>query len=69
MRPILLGAGLDYVNVRPGQLLDAPARGGVRASLDGAGIKKELTREDLATFMVEQLHSDTWLRKSPLIGY
>jgi uncharacterized protein YbjT (DUF2867 family) len=66
---VLLNAGLDYVNVRPGRLLNAPARGGVKASLDGAGIKKELTRDDLAAFMVEQLHSDAWLRKSPLIGY
>jgi uncharacterized protein YbjT (DUF2867 family) len=66
---ILLNARLDYVNVRPGRLLDRPARGGVRASLDGAGMKKELTRDDLAIFMVEQLRSDAWLKKSPLIGY
>jgi uncharacterized protein YbjT (DUF2867 family) len=65
----LLGAGLDYVNVRPGQLVDKPARGGVKASLDGKGIKKRMTRDDLAAFMVEQLRSDAWLRKSPLIGY
>jgi uncharacterized protein YbjT (DUF2867 family) len=61
---ILLDPSFDYVNVRPGRLLDSPARGGVKASLDGAGIKKELTRDDL-----EQLHSDTWLKKSPLVGY
>ncbi len=66
---ILLDPGLDYVNVRPGRLLDAPARGHVRASLDGAGIKKELTRDDLAAFMVDQVHSDAFLKKSPLIGY
>lgn len=66
---ILLDPAFDYVNVRPGRLLDAPARGGVKASLDGVGIKKELTRDDLAAFMVDQVHSDAWLRKSPLIGY
>lgn len=66
---ILLDPSLDYVNVRPGRLLDSPARGGVKASLEGTGIKKELTRDDLAAFMVEQLHSDTWLKKSPLVGY
>ena len=66
---ILLDPALDYVNVRPGRLLDAPARGGVKASLDGEGIKKELTREDLAAFMVAQVHSDAWVRRSPLIGY
>jgi uncharacterized protein YbjT (DUF2867 family) len=66
---ILLATGLEYVNVRPGRLTNAPAHGGVRASIDGAGIEKQLTRDDLAAFMVEQLHSDAWLRKSPLIGY
>jgi uncharacterized protein YbjT (DUF2867 family) len=65
----LLDPAFDYVNVRPGRLSDAPARGGVKASLDGAGIKKELTRDDLAAFMVGQLHSDEWVKKSPLIGY
>jgi NAD(P)-dependent dehydrogenase (short-subunit alcohol dehydrogenase family) len=67
--PILLGAGLDVVNVRPGRLLDSAARGGVKASLDGTGIKRVMTREDLAAFMVEQVHSDTWVGKSPLVGY
>jgi hypothetical protein len=28
-----------------------------------------LTREDLADFMVAQLASDTWVGKSPLLGY
>jgi NAD(P)-dependent dehydrogenase (short-subunit alcohol dehydrogenase family) len=67
--PILLGAGRDVVNVRPGRLLDSAARGGVKASLEGTGMKRVMTREDLAAFMVEQVHSDTWVGKSPLIGY
>lgn len=66
---ILHASGLDYVNVRPGQLLDAPARGGVKASLDGTGLGQQMTRADLARFMVEQLSSDAWVRTSPLIGY
>ncbi len=65
----LLDAGLEYVNVRPGRLLNEPARGGVKAGLAPDGMKSELTREDLARFMVDQLASDAWLRKSPLIGY
>jgi uncharacterized protein YbjT (DUF2867 family) len=65
----LLDAGLDHVNVRPGRLLNEPARGGVKAGLAPDGMKPELTREDLARFMVDQLASDTWLRASPLIGY
>jgi uncharacterized protein YbjT (DUF2867 family) len=66
---ILLDPSLDYVNVRPGRLLDGPARGGVKASLDGKVLQPKLVRDDLAAFMVEQVHSDNWLRRSPLVGY
>lgn len=66
---LLADSDVDYVSVRPGRLLNEPARGGVKASLDGKGLKPELTREDLATFMIEQLTDNTWSRKSPIIGY
>ena len=66
---LLIASDLDWTNVRPGQLINDPARGGVKASLDPAGLKPKMTRADLATFMIEQLTSDTWVRKSPLIGY
>jgi uncharacterized protein YbjT (DUF2867 family) len=66
---MLMASSLDYVNVRPARLLNKPARGGVQASLDGHGLQLVMTREDLATFMIDQLTSDTWIRKSPLIGY
>ena len=39
------------------------------SALDGSGIKKVLARDDLAAFMVEQVHSAAWVHKSPLIGY
>ena len=65
---LLFASDLDYVNVCPGRLLDKPARGGVKASADGTGIKHSLTRADLAQWMVEQLTSDTWVRQSPVIG-
>jgi uncharacterized protein YbjT (DUF2867 family) len=66
---ILLASDLDYVNVRPGRLLNKPARGGVRAQLEGRGLHFEMTREDLADFMIGQLTSSEWIRKSPLVGY
>jgi uncharacterized protein YbjT (DUF2867 family) len=66
---ILLASGLDYVNVRPGRLTNGDARGGVKASLTGEGVKPVLARADLAAFMIAQLQSDAWVRKSPLIGY
>jgi uncharacterized protein YbjT (DUF2867 family) len=66
---LLVASDIDYVNVRPGRLIDEPARGGVKTSMDGRGIKPLLTRADLADFMIEQLSGDTWVRKSPIVGY
>jgi uncharacterized protein YbjT (DUF2867 family) len=66
---ILLNSGVEYVNPRPGRLLDAPARGGVKAAMTGKGIQARLNREDLARFMVDQLTSDEWKNKSPIVGY
>jgi uncharacterized protein YbjT (DUF2867 family) len=66
---LLVSSDLDYINVRPAQLLNAPARGGVKASLDAKGIKPKIAREDLADFMIAQLSNATWVRKSPIVGY
>jgi uncharacterized protein YbjT (DUF2867 family) len=66
---VLLASGLDFVNVSPGRLVNTAARGGVKASLDGRGLKPVLTRDDLAAFMVQQLTDPTWVGKSPIIGY
>ena len=66
---ILFASNLDYVNVCPGRLLNQPARGGIKVSVDGVGIKPSMTRADLAQWMVEQLTSDTWVRQAPIIGY
>jgi uncharacterized protein YbjT (DUF2867 family) len=66
---LLTASGLDYVNVQPGRLLDAPARGGVRASLDGRGLQPRMTRDDLAEFMVDQVENDQWLGRSVVVGY
>jgi uncharacterized protein YbjT (DUF2867 family) len=66
---LLFASGLDYVNVRPGRLLDGPARSGARASEDGRGLMQIITREDLAEFMVRQLTGNAWVRQSPFVGY
>jgi nucleoside-diphosphate-sugar epimerase len=65
----LFGSSLDFTNVRPGRLTNGPARGGVKASLQYEGLKTLMTREDLALFMIAQVGSSEWVRKSPLIGY
>ncbi len=65
---LLFASDVEYVNVCPGRLLNKPARGGVKASVEGVGIKHSITRADVAQWMVEQLTSDTWVRTSPIIG-
>lgn len=52
----LFDSALNYVNVCPAFLKNAPARGGVHASIDGRGLKQYMHREDLAAFMVAQAH-------------
>ncbi len=66
---IVRGSGLDWINVQPGRLLNAPGRGGVRASADGRGLVPRMNREDLAAFMIEQLDRGEWVRKPVVIGY
>ena len=65
----LFASSIDYINVRPGRLTNGKARGNVRAVMEPNGMQPWLTREDLADFMISQLNSDEWIRKSPLIGY
>jgi len=66
---ILFASDLDYVNIRPGRLLNSNARGNVKASVDGSGLKQTITREDLAAFMIGQLSDNAWGRRSVFVGY
>jgi uncharacterized protein YbjT (DUF2867 family) len=61
-------SSLDWVVVRPGMLTNDPARGSVRAVTDLADIKGgKIARADVAQFVVEQLTTDTWLRRTPVL--
>lgn len=61
-------SALDWVVVRPAMLTNDPARGSVRAFTDLAGINGgKVARADVARFVVDQLTTDTWLRRTPVI--
>ncbi len=61
-------SSLDWVIVRPGMLTDDPAQGSVRAVIDLPGINGgKIARADVARFVVDQLTTDTWLRRTPVI--
>ena len=63
-------SSLDWIIVRPGVLNDEPARGNVRAVTELAGVHGgKIARADVARFVVDQLTTDTWLRRTPLISW
>jgi uncharacterized protein YbjT (DUF2867 family) len=67
---IVRDSGLDWILVRPSILNDKPGRDIVRALTDLSGVHGgTISREDVAKFVVEQVHSNTWLRRSPLITW
>lgn len=61
---------LDWTIVRPTVLNDKPARGHAKALTDLSGVHGgTIARADVAEFVVQQLATDTWLRKAPLITW
>ncbi len=59
---------LDWVVVRPAMLTSDPPRRRVRATVDLAGVNGgKIARADVAQFVFEQLTTDTWLRRTPVI--
>jgi len=67
---IVRDSGLDWVLVRPSVLNDKPGGGAIRALTDLSGFHGgTISRTDVATFVLDQLRSDTWLHRSPLITW
>lgn len=67
---IIRTSSLDWVIVRPAVLNDEPAHGQVKALTDLSGFHGgKIARADVASFVVEQLVADTWLRRTPLITW
>ncbi len=59
---------VEWVIVRPTSLVDRPARGKFRVSVNGEVVPGRIARADVAAFMVDQLTSDEYLSKAPVIG-
>ena len=61
-------SSLDWVVIRPAMLTNGAARGRIRATTDLAGVNGgKIARADVAQFVLEQLTTDTWLRRTPVI--
>ncbi|WP_411880845.1 NAD(P)-dependent oxidoreductase [Polaromonas sp. YR568] len=67
---IVRDSGLDWVLVRPAVLNDKPAGHGIRALTDLSGFHGgTIARADVASFVLDQVNTDTWLGRSPLIAW
>lgn len=58
---------LDWIIVRPGNLTDGPRTGAYRHGFPAGdpNIKVEVSRADVAEFMLKQLTDDTYLHRTP----
>lgn len=67
---IVRESGLDWVLVRPSVLNDKPSRNAVRALTDLSGFHGgTISRADVASFVLDQVRDDAWVRRSPLITW
>jgi putative NADH-flavin reductase len=67
---IIEASGLDWVIVRPSILNDKAGRASTRVLTDLSDFHGgTISRADVADFVLDQLHTDRWLGKSPLITW
>lgn len=59
---------VDWTVVRVPMLTDDPAGGTVTAAYVGRGMGMRLSREDMASFMLDQVTDDTYLHQAPAIS-
>ena len=67
---IIRNSGLNWTIVRPTILNDKPGKDSIRTLTDLSGLHGgTISRENVATFVLEQTGKDIWLHKSPLISW
>jgi putative NADH-flavin reductase len=64
---IVAASGLDWTIVRPGGLTNGPRTGRYRAGLDRTLVAGQVSRADVAEFVLRQLDDPTYLHKTPAI--
>ncbi|MGY8667445.1 SDR family oxidoreductase [Bradyrhizobium sp. UFLA05-109] len=65
---IVRDSGLDWILVRPSVQNDKPRDGSIRALTDLSDFHGgSISRQDVATFVLDQLRADAWLQRAPLI--
>lgn len=64
---IVAASGLDWTIVRPGGLTNGPRTGRYRAGLDRSIVAGQVSRADVAEFVLRQLDDLTYRHKAPAI--
>jgi putative NADH-flavin reductase len=62
-------SGLEWTIVRPPRLTEGPRKGQYRTGHLALGPSAQISRADLADFMLRQLTDDTFVRQAPMVSY
>lgn len=65
---LVRGSGLEWTVVRVPRLTDGPPTGQVRVGMVGQGTGANLSRADMAEFMLKQIDDGRYLRQAPVIS-
>jgi len=66
---VIKGSGLDWVIVRGPRLTEGPKKGTYRVGLVGKNSGTQVSRADLAEFMLKQVTSDEYVGQMPVVSY
>jgi putative NADH-flavin reductase len=65
---LVRASGLDWTIVRPTGLTNKPGRGQYQVETDDVPVPWNISRADVADFMLRQLDDRTYVRRAPAIG-
>lgn len=66
---VIKTSGLDWVIVRGPRLTEGPKKGEYRVGLVGTNSGTQISRADLAEFLLKQVATDDHLRQMPVVSY
>jgi uncharacterized protein YbjT (DUF2867 family) len=66
---LIVDSGLDYTIVRPPSLVDKPPQGTWVALESGRLPHMKISRADVATFMLETLYKNSWVKMTPHLSW
>ena len=66
---VIKGSGLEWTIVRGPRLTEGPKKGEYRVGMVGKNSGTQISRADLADFMLKQVTDNTYLRQMPVVSY